>query len=228
MIFGSGPGRKSQLLVNAETGQVKSLASGLVRLPDLSGVCLRLSEMDTPKSIRPIPEVTIGIVLLMLPETLERAMRRRQHVVVHLLVIAAATALAVPFVLFRSTVAQQKATQAPDDDQAVYVGLVEDDRRQLAQLGSKDVGLVSNRTVTPAFARDVSGWKPVDHLIRTVRWTIAFDGKNLGELDSEPISEPQAHPNSLKGPLYIHSIDTPRSEERRVGKECRSRWSPYH
>ena len=22
--------------------------------------------------------------------------------------------------------------------------------------------------------------------------------------------------------------ETPRSEERRVGKECRSRWSPYH
>ena len=22
--------------------------------------------------------------------------------------------------------------------------------------------------------------------------------------------------------------DVPRSEERRVGKECRSRWSPYH
>ena len=24
------------------------------------------------------------------------------------------------------------------------------------------------------------------------------------------------------------SIGYPRSEERRVGKECRSRWSPYH
>ena len=23
-------------------------------------------------------------------------------------------------------------------------------------------------------------------------------------------------------------VDTSRSEERRVGKECRSRWSPYH
>ena len=23
-------------------------------------------------------------------------------------------------------------------------------------------------------------------------------------------------------------VDIPRSEERRVGKECRSRWSPYH
>ena len=31
---------------------------------------------------------------------------------------------------------------------------------------------------------------------------------------------------------YLHhpanSSTTPRSEERRVGKECRSRWSPYH
>src|SRR3712207_6929784 len=26
---------------------------------------------------------------------------------------------------------------------------------------------------------------------------------------------------------YTHH-DLPRSEERRVGKECRSRWSPYH
>ena len=26
----------------------------------------------------------------------------------------------------------------------------------------------------------------------------------------------------------IFLIDAARSEERRVGKECRSRWSPYH
>ena len=25
-----------------------------------------------------------------------------------------------------------------------------------------------------------------------------------------------------------HCVITDRSEERRVGKECRSRWSPYH
>ena len=33
-------------------------------------------------------------------------------------------------------------------------------------------------------------------------------------------------------PYRYHSLDTrlsaQRSEERRVGKECRSRWSPYH
>ena len=28
--------------------------------------------------------------------------------------------------------------------------------------------------------------------------------------------------------LYRHFRDDDRSEERRVGKECRSRWSPYH
>src|SRR5258707_9687218 len=33
-------------------------------------------------------------------------------------------------------------------------------------------------------------------------------------------------------PLYrlpsMNTVGVPRSEERRVGKECRSRWSPYH
>src|SRR2546426_7618722 len=28
--------------------------------------------------------------------------------------------------------------------------------------------------------------------------------------------------------VQLDSTDTKRSEERRVGKECRSRWSPYH
>ena len=31
-----------------------------------------------------------------------------------------------------------------------------------------------------------------------------------------------------KGWAIIFSLITTRSEERRVGKECRSRWSPYH
>ena len=31
-----------------------------------------------------------------------------------------------------------------------------------------------------------------------------------------------------KGVQILFNIDFFRSEERRVGKECRSRWSPYH
>ena len=39
--------------------------------------------------------------------------------------------------------------------------------------------------------------------------------------------EPQAAANLLTRPFAIRGI-VERSEERRVGKECRSRWSPYH
>ena len=34
--------------------------------------------------------------------------------------------------------------------------------------------------------------------------------------------------NSMKIPLKSKPFSLRRSEERRVGKECRSRWSPYH
>ena len=34
--------------------------------------------------------------------------------------------------------------------------------------------------------------------------------------------------NALKTVLIYMRHNTTRSEERRVGKECRSRWSPYH
>ena len=35
---------------------------------------------------------------------------------------------------------------------------------------------------------------------------------------------------TMDDPVYINYKEVPgfRSEERRVGKECRSRWSPYH
>ena len=32
----------------------------------------------------------------------------------------------------------------------------------------------------------------------------------------------------LDEPLTVQPMQRVRSEERRVGKECRSRWSPYH
>ena len=57
----------------------------------------------------------------------------------------------------------------------------------------------------------------IAHIIsRKPNNTPNFDGKNLliavNGIDS----------SALDG------INTKRSEERRVGKECRSRWSPYH
>ena len=42
------------------------------------------------------------------------------------------------------------------------------------------------------------------------------------ELDGEVIQRADPHIGLL------HRATEKRSEERRVGKECRSRWSPYH
>ena len=37
------------------------------------------------------------------------------------------------------------------------------------------------------------------------------------------------HISELSDSKFVkHPLDVVRSEERRVGKECRSRWSPYH
>jgi len=41
-------------------------------------------------------------------------------------------------------------------------------------------------------------------------------------------SSAQADPAADRPSVVRCAIYTRRSEERRVGKECRSRWSPYH
>ena len=45
-----------------------------------------------------------------------------------------------------------------------------------------------------------------------------------GLMKSNFVSEVQGKPTAL----YVLKNQNGRSEERRVGKECRSRWSPYH
>ena len=48
----------------------------------------------------------------------------------------------------------------------------------------------------------------------------------LGLAGSSPVDPVQARLTQL-GTMQAKSLEE-RSEERRVGKECRSRWSPYH
>src|SRR3989449_2090160 len=83
-------------------------------------------------------------------------------------------------------------------------------RRQLA-LGAQGI-TVSTLFEAQAFARggftDLTWAFPLDpsHVPHVQR--IARDGVTLR--------------------VILDDLDTARSEERRVGKECRSRWSPYH
>ena len=61
---------------------------------------------------------------------------------------------------------------------------------------------------------DEDGYRFINGVMRRV--TDQIDNQKL-EARSAPLKITQPVPD-----------DIPRSEERRVGKECRSRWSPYH
>ena len=56
--------------------------------------------------------------------------------------------------------------------------------------------------------------------------TIEVDGKEVTFRVSAAI--PRLYRNKFHRDIYRDLNELTRSEERRVGKECRSRWSPYH
>src|SRR3712207_9415223 len=69
------------------------------------------------------------------------------------------------------------------------------------------------------YANCVSAAEAFDaHASRFLEWSYDEHGclTFSGKLDPEA------------GTTLIKAIEAARSEERRVGKECRSRWSPYH
>src|SRR2546430_17718650 len=51
--------------------------------------------------------------------------------------------------------------------------------------------------------------------------------QRIHEAHSRQLLERQAVPREQMPDLVLRIVQN-RSEERRVGKECRSRWSPYH
>ncbi len=102
-----------------------------------------------------------------------------------------------------------------DNKEKVYVGVLEDDRRQLERVGPKDPTPVKGRTITQLFEKDESGWKAVRELGQRTTWTVAFDGKNLGTIESEPSPRTLG---GVVGPPNVQSILTPASELPVVGK----------
>ena len=59
----------------------------------------------------------------------------------------------------------------------------------------------------------------------------AVSTKETIEVNGETYPVYKMEISNTSHPFYtgkMKLVDTARSEERRVGKECRSRWSPYH
>src|SRR5256885_12904565 len=86
----------------------------------------------------------------------------------------------------------------------------------------------------PAFARAQGAVKP--RLTAISQWSAGSDGAAitaLGKKFEEKGGVWQHSPvpgftTEMMNKLRAQIIAGDRSEERRVGKECRSRWSPYH
>ena len=57
---------------------------------------------------------------------------------------------------------------------------------------------------------------------------ICDDDKNIANYIKSLIESNYKENIKIKTYCTVKELEHSRSEERRVGKECRSRWSPYH
>ena len=89
-------------------------------------------------------------------------------------------------------------------------------------------GFVYVAFVIDTFARRIVGWRAS----RTAHTDFVLDALEQALHDRRPPRRAGLVHHSDRGAQYVSIRYTERlaerSEERRVGKECRSRWSPYH
>ena len=78
--------------------------------------------------------------------------------------------------------------------------------------------------VTPNGTNGINGFGGFDDERETLLHTALF--KQVSSEEARELLPYLQHAEYDKGDFIFREGD--RSEERRVGKECRSRWSPYH
>src|SRR3712207_9013736 len=92
-----------------------------------------------------------------------------------------------------------------------------------AEDGIRDIGVTGVQTC----ALPISAFRHTQYVEAGERVIVGVNRFTEGE--EEPIEllriDPEAERRQLERTARVRSE---RSEERRVGKECRSRWSPYH
>src|SRR3712207_7487824 len=94
-----------------------------------------------------------------------------------------------------------------------------------AEDGIRDIGVTGVQTCALPIFRTVvftPGWGE-----QQVMGTDMMSSARLGEVIQQSFLTAGAYAGTSDVAALLRSI-TGRSEERRVGKECRSRWSPYH
>lgn len=96
--------------------------------------------------------------------------------------------------------------QAPTANDRLYVGFLDDAREEMANWKP---GVSETRVIRPAFERTQLGWKQIESLPPQMKWTIAFDGRNFGQVESQA--------DSNGGFTLVQKIVTPFSAVPSVG-----------
>jgi hypothetical protein len=100
------------------------------------------------------------------------------------------------------------------NDVKVYVGVLDDAREDL----DKKRDVIERRVIMLAFEKRADEWQTVTHFwLKRVKWTVAFDGKNLGQVESEASSVEADQINSNSS-LAKQVIVTPGGKIPTVGK----------
>jgi hypothetical protein len=113
---------------------------------------------------------------------------------------------------------QSPVVTPPASDGSVYLGILDDAREEL---GREKTVVVRRRLVMPAFEKRNAEWQPVTHFWpHRMKWTVAFDGKNLGEIESQAstIEADQINSNSSRAKQLIVTAS---GEGPMVGKPSR-------
>ena len=125
--------------------------------------------------------------------------------------------------------AQRWAELDPEDEDATAV--IQECQKEIAKRVEAEAEDESDHTgVFTGFVLLSKGEWDKDQFIRDMKekWDIAVDEYDGSEEKDDDALVFEVGDMLAAVSLATYPIPNGRSEERRVGKECRSRWSPYH
>src|SRR5256885_13242496 len=127
------------------------------------------------------------------------------------------------FTVYENGVERQVTKVVPTNDPFNLVVLLDVAFFFQAEDGIRDYKVTGVQTCAlPIFAsRDRAEHEAVPRCAAPGELGGTLSGQSRERRQAQERKDPQRKP-------VVASLPVPRSEERRVGKECRSRWSPYH
>src|SRR3712207_6724162 len=120
------------------------------------------------------------------------------------------------------------ADHHPGYSQPIGGGVAYEDRISPSGVGY-DIGCGNKAAQTELTLADLEALGGVEGLMKEITRRISFGmGVPAQETSDHPVLDRIRNADFVPQRKLFQTARDQRSEERRVGKECRSRWSPYH